>query len=125
MKLENPIIITRNSHGFWFHDNLVQNSSGTRGFIYLTLKPSIIKPSLISDNRFENVAGFLGSAVIHATLVENNFDLNSPDYDFTCGGFTLRANVFEGSVSCNIESPTIRVDCTNDLYEQHYEEYSF
>ena len=103
----------------------MQNSSGTRGFIYLTLKPSIIKPSLISENRFENVAGFLGSAVIHATLVENNFDLNSPDYDFTCGGFTLRANVFEGSVSCNIESPTIRVDCTNDLYEQHYEEYSF
>lgn len=94
MKIENPIILIRINQGFWFTNNHIQESSGTKGFLYLTLKPTIFKPVLIEENIFKGVAGFYGSAVIQVTLVETEFRLESPDYEFTCGGLTLLGNKF-------------------------------
>ena len=100
LKIENPIIVTNNRHGLLFKDNVVKGASGTRGFLYATITQGNFNVTLIQNNTFQNVAGFEGSGVIHASLFESSFSIDG-SYTHTCGGLTIRDNRFHNCFGCN------------------------
>lgn len=63
--MENPIIVTEVLNGMIFNNNTVENSGGTQGFMFTSLREAKNKPILIHNNSFSHIAGFHGAAAIH------------------------------------------------------------
>lgn len=98
-KVEMPIIVTNSKGKFIFSRNTVTRASGSKGFMFIEMSTSFDRPSVIYQNTFFKVSGFVYSGILNLRLTFSGTNRSFGSSSF-CGGFLVSDNQFKNSVLC-------------------------